>query len=37
VELYLAGARRELRIAEERRALSPEQFERVRAALAKVV
>jgi predicted short-subunit dehydrogenase-like oxidoreductase (DUF2520 family) len=37
VDLYLAAARRELRIAEERRALSPEQLERVRTALAKVV
>ena len=37
VDLYLAGARRELRIAEERRALSPEQVARVRAALAKDV
>ena len=36
VEMYLAAARRELGIAEERRALSPEQLERVRAALAKV-
>lgn len=35
VELYLAAARRELRIAEERHSLSPEQIERVRAALAK--
>jgi predicted short-subunit dehydrogenase-like oxidoreductase (DUF2520 family) len=35
VELYLAAARRELRMAEERRTLSPEQLERVRAALAK--
>jgi predicted short-subunit dehydrogenase-like oxidoreductase (DUF2520 family) len=35
VELYLAAARRELRLAEERRTLSPEQLERVRAALAK--
>lgn len=34
VEMYLAAARRELGIAEERRALSPEQLERVRAALA---
>ena len=37
VDLYLAAARRELRIAEERRALSPAQAERIRAALAKVV
>ncbi len=37
VDLYLAAARRELRIAEERGALSPEQVEHVRAALAKVV
>jgi predicted short-subunit dehydrogenase-like oxidoreductase (DUF2520 family) len=37
VDLYLAVARRELRIAEERRALSPELAERIRAALAKVV
>ena len=35
VEMYLAAARRELGIAEERRALTPEQLERVRAALAK--
>ena len=35
VELYLAAARRELRLAEERRTLSPEQLDRVRAALAK--
>ena len=35
VELYLAAARRELRLAEERRILSPAQIERVRAALAK--
>jgi predicted short-subunit dehydrogenase-like oxidoreductase (DUF2520 family) len=35
-EMYLAAARRELVIAEERGALSPEQFERVRDALAKV-
>jgi predicted short-subunit dehydrogenase-like oxidoreductase (DUF2520 family) len=35
VEMYLAAARRELAIAGERRALSPEQVERVRAALAK--
>jgi predicted short-subunit dehydrogenase-like oxidoreductase (DUF2520 family) len=35
VELYVAGARRELRIAEERGALSPKQIETVRAALAK--
>jgi len=37
VDLYLAAARRELRIAEERGTLSPEQLERVRTALAKVV
>ena len=36
VEMYLAAARRELAMAEERRALSPEQFERLRTALAKV-
>ena len=35
VDMYLAAARRELRIAEERRALTPEQLGRVRAALAK--
>ncbi len=35
VELYLAAARRELRLAEDRRTLSPAQLERVRAALAK--
>jgi predicted short-subunit dehydrogenase-like oxidoreductase (DUF2520 family) len=35
-ELYLAAARRELLIAEERRTLAPEQLERVRSALAKV-
>jgi predicted short-subunit dehydrogenase-like oxidoreductase (DUF2520 family) len=35
VELYLAAARRELRLTEERGTLSPEQVERVRAALAK--
>jgi predicted short-subunit dehydrogenase-like oxidoreductase (DUF2520 family) len=37
VDLYLAAARRELQIVEERRTLSPIQMERVRAALAKVV
>ncbi len=36
VELYLALARRELEIAEERRALTPEQVNRVATALAKV-
>jgi predicted short-subunit dehydrogenase-like oxidoreductase (DUF2520 family) len=35
-ELYLAAARREVQIAQERRTLSPEQLERVRRALAKV-
>jgi len=35
VELYLAAARRELRLTEERGTLSPEQVERVRVALAK--
>lgn len=35
VELYLALARRELAIAQQRRALTPEQAERVVAALAK--
>jgi predicted short-subunit dehydrogenase-like oxidoreductase (DUF2520 family) len=35
VELYLATARRELRLAEDRGTLSPERLERVRAALAK--
>ncbi|MGD0862698.1 MAG: DUF2520 domain-containing protein [Candidatus Limnocylindrales bacterium] len=35
VELYLAAASRELRIAEERRSLSPEQVQLVRAVLAK--
>ncbi len=35
VELYLAAAERELRLAEERGSLSPEALERVRAALAK--
>lgn len=35
VELYLAAARRELRLTEERGTLSPEQVERLRAALAK--
>jgi predicted short-subunit dehydrogenase-like oxidoreductase (DUF2520 family) len=37
VDLYLAAARRELQIVEERRALAPERLERVRAAVAKVV
>lgn len=37
LELYLAAAQRELRIAEERGTLSPEQAARVRTALAKVV
>ena len=37
VELYQAAARREIRIVEERGALSPEQVERVRTALAKRV
>jgi predicted short-subunit dehydrogenase-like oxidoreductase (DUF2520 family) len=37
VDLYRAAAERELRIAVERRALSPEQAERVRGVLAKVV
>lgn len=37
VDLYLATARRELQIAEERGALAPDQLERVRSALAKVV
>lgn len=37
VDLYRAAAERELRIAVERRALSPEGAERVRGALAKVV
>jgi predicted short-subunit dehydrogenase-like oxidoreductase (DUF2520 family) len=36
VEMYVAAARREVDIAYERGALSPEQAERVRAALAKV-
>ena len=36
VDLYLAAARREVRIAEERGTLSPEQLERVMRALAKV-
>ena len=36
VDLYLAVARREVGIAEERGALSPEQLERVMRALAKV-
>jgi predicted short-subunit dehydrogenase-like oxidoreductase (DUF2520 family) len=35
VEVYLAAARRELRMAQQRRTLSPEQVERVAAALAK--
>jgi predicted short-subunit dehydrogenase-like oxidoreductase (DUF2520 family) len=35
VDLYLASARRELRLAEQRGNLSPQQLERVRAALAK--
>jgi predicted short-subunit dehydrogenase-like oxidoreductase (DUF2520 family) len=35
-ELYLAAARREVEIAQERRTLSAEQLERVRRALAKV-
>ena len=37
VDLYLAAARRELQIVEERRTLAPNQVERVRAALAKDV
>lgn len=37
LELYLALARREIGIARERRALTPEQVDRVVAALAKVV
>jgi predicted short-subunit dehydrogenase-like oxidoreductase (DUF2520 family) len=37
VDLYLATARRELQIAEERGTLAPDQLERVRSALAKVV
>ena len=37
VEMYLAAARREVAIVDERGALSPEQIERVRAALAKVL
>ena len=37
VDLYLAAARRELQIVEERRALAPIQVERVRAVLAKDV
>ncbi len=37
LDLYRAAAERELRIAVERRALSPEGAERVRGALAKVV
>ena len=36
VEMYVAAARREVDIAHERGALSPDQVERVRAALAKV-
>ena len=36
LDMYLAAARREIQIAEERGALSPEQLDRVRAALAKV-
>ena len=35
VELYLAAARREIQISEERGTLSPDQLARVRAALAK--
>jgi predicted short-subunit dehydrogenase-like oxidoreductase (DUF2520 family) len=35
VDLYLAAARRELRLVEDRRTLPPNQLERVRAALAK--
>jgi predicted short-subunit dehydrogenase-like oxidoreductase (DUF2520 family) len=37
VDLYLAAARRELQIVEERRTLAPNQVERVRAVLAKDV
>ena len=37
VALYVAAARREVHLAEQRGALSPEQLERVRTALAKVV
>ncbi|HEX7492546.1 MAG TPA: DUF2520 domain-containing protein [Candidatus Limnocylindrales bacterium] len=37
LDLYRAAARRELGIVEERRTLSPDRLERVRAALAKVV
>ena len=37
VEMYIAAARRELAIAAEGRALSPEQLERLRTALAKVL
>ena len=37
VALYVAAARREVHLAEQRRTLSPEQLERVRTALAKVV
>ncbi len=36
VEMYLAAARREIRITEERGALAPEQLELLRSALAKV-
>jgi hypothetical protein len=35
--MYVAAARREVDIVDERGALSPEQLERVRAALAKVL
>jgi predicted short-subunit dehydrogenase-like oxidoreductase (DUF2520 family) len=35
LDMYLAAARRELEMAQERRALSPQQVEAVRAALAK--
>ena len=35
--LYVAAARRELHLAEQRGTLSPERLERVRTALAKVV
>jgi predicted short-subunit dehydrogenase-like oxidoreductase (DUF2520 family) len=35
LELYLAAARRELRMAQQRRTLSPDQIERIAAALAK--
>jgi predicted short-subunit dehydrogenase-like oxidoreductase (DUF2520 family) len=37
VALYLAAARRELYLAEQRRTLTPQQLDRVRTALAKVV